>query len=110
MPHVMRDSQGRIVAVLDRGQPGQTDEVPPDDPELLLFIAGESGERANFLRADLGFIRVLEDLIEVLIDKRVILLTDLPAEAQHKILSRGRLREHLRSSQGLIEDDDSDSI
>jgi hypothetical protein len=109
MPHVMRDKQGRIVAVLDRGQPGQTDEVAPDDPELLLFIAGDSPERAHFLRADLEFIRVLEDLIEVLIDKRVILLTDLPAEAQQKILSRGRLREHLRGSQGLIEDD-SDSI
>jgi hypothetical protein len=109
MPHVMRDKQGRIVAVLDRGQPGQTEEVSSEDPELLLFISGDSVERQNFLRADLGFIRVLEDLIEVLIDKRVILLTDLPAEAQHKILSRGRLREHLRGSQGLI-GDDSDSI
>ena len=62
------------------------------------------GEELMVLTADL-----LEDLIEVLIDKRVILLTDLPAEAQQKILSRGRLREHLRSSQGLI-DDDMDAI
>jgi hypothetical protein len=109
MPHVMRDKQGRIVAVLDRGQPGQTDEVAADDPELLMFIAGDSVDRQHFLRADLEFIRVLEDLIEVLIDKRVILLTDLPPEAQQKVLSRGRLREHLRGSSGLITDD-SDTI
>lgn len=109
MPHVMRDKKGRIVAVLDRGQAGQTEEVAIDDAELLAFIAGGSPEQQRFLHADLAFIRVLEDLIEVLIDKRVILLTDLPAEAQHKILSRGRLREHLRGSQGLIEDD-TDSI
>ena len=109
MPHVMRDSQGHIVAVLHRGKEGQTEELPPDDPELLMFIAGDSPERARFLHADLGFIRVLEDLIETLIEKRVILLTDLPHEAQTKILSRGRLRDTLRNSHGLI-GEESDSI
>jgi hypothetical protein len=103
MPHVLRDAQGQIMAIFDRPSPGRTDEIASDDPEIAVFLGiGDSRDR-NFVRADLDFIRVLEDLIEILIDRRMILMTDLPLEAQHKLIARGRLRRALRGAVGLLD-------
>jgi hypothetical protein len=45
-------------------------------------------------------VRVLEDVIDTLINRNVINITDLPAEAQAKLFSRKSFRER-RSSQAL---------
>jgi hypothetical protein len=103
MPHVLRDAQGQIMAIFDRPSPGRTEELASDDPEIAVFLGGADGHDRNFVRADLDFIRVLEDLIEILIDRRLILMTDLPIEAQNKLISRGRLRRALRGADGLLD-------
>lgn len=43
-------------------------------------------------RADLEFIRVLDDLIELLCRKQVISLEDFPEDARRKIFERQQLR------------------
>lgn len=43
-------------------------------------------------RTDLEMIRVYEDVVDVLISKRVICLTDLPLAAQEKLLRRKHMR------------------
>lgn len=103
MPHILRDTTGRIMAVLDRPSSGATEEVKADDPEVMSFLT-RKGPTSYFdlLRADLEFIRVIEDLIGALMDKGVLLLTDLPREAQEKLLRRGSLRRQLRESSGLM--------
>ena len=53
--------------------------------------------------------RVLEDLIECLVEKRLILVTDLPSEALNKISQRSDMREELRAVTDLLSDD-SDKI
>lgn len=55
---------------------------------------------------DTDFIRVLEDLIDVLINNGVIRLTDLPPQALEKINQRKRARAQLRESLDLLDDDD----
>ena len=55
-------------------------------------------------------IRVLDDLIEVLMRQGVIRITDLPAAAQSKLLSRTQARENLGGLDRLIEDEDSGVI
>lgn len=55
---------------------------------------------------DTDFIRVLEDLIDVLINNGVIRLTDLPPQALEKINQRKRTRAQLRESLDLLDDDD----
>lgn len=55
---------------------------------------------------DTDFIRVLEDLIDVLINNGVIRLTDLPSQALEKINQRKRARAQLRESLDLLDDDD----
>lgn len=47
--------------------------------------------------ADAGYIRVLEDLVDTLIDKDVIALTDLPQKAQEKHNAR-------KSLEGVVRD------
>src|SRR5690349_571446 len=102
MPHVLRDGQGKILAVLDRPGAGGTEELPNDHPDIVAFLASK-GPTSYFdlLRADLEFVRVIEDLIAVLLAKGVLLLTDLPQEAQEKLLRRGSLRRKFRDSAGL---------
>lgn len=55
---------------------------------------------------DADFIRVLEDLIDVLVAKGVIRLTDLPAEALNKLVRRKQARTRLRDALDLIDDEE----
>lgn len=47
-------------------------------------------------------IRVYEDVVDVLIGKRIICLTDLPRAAQEKLLRRKHLRSLLASFSEVI--------
>ena len=55
---------------------------------------------------DADFVRVLEDLIDALLDKGVLRVTDLPPEAMAKLHARKSARQRLRNSLDLIEDSD----
>ena len=55
-------------------------------------------------------VRVLEDLIEVLMTKGVISITDLPWAAQTKLMNRAQARRQLSGLEGLINDDDEQLI
>jgi len=56
--------------------------------------------------SDREFIRVLEDLIDTLINRGVIRLTDLPPEALKKIQERKQTRSKLRGGLDLLNEDD----
>jgi hypothetical protein len=51
--------------------------------------------RGDFDRSDMEMIRVYEDLMDILMAKRIILLTDFPQAAQEKIVKRKKLRSSL---------------
>jgi hypothetical protein len=109
MPYVARDSKGRIIDVQERETWKTCEQVALDDPELVSYLnglAGGDGTRAN-VRAeleasDLEFIRVIEDIITVLIDKRIFMLTDLPAAAQQKLARRYNLRSKLTDLGNIV--------
>ncbi len=61
--------------------------------------------------SDHAFIRVLDDLIAVLIDKQVIAIDDLPKPAREKYQARHKLRFELQGLDELLaeaEDEDED--
>lgn len=58
--------------------------------------------------SDAEFIRVLEDLIDALLERGVIRLTDLPPHALEKLQERKLTREQLRHGLNLIDDEDGD--
>ena len=60
---------------------------------------------ASLSATDKDFIRVLEDVVELLIGKGVILFTELPTQAQEKILLRRRLRSETTGLSNLIGED-----
>jgi hypothetical protein len=47
----------------------------------------------GFARLDADFVRVLEDVIDTLIARHVINITDLPDQAQAKLFARKSFRE-----------------
>jgi len=107
--YVNRDSQGQISQV-SRSANAQCQEfVSPESAELQRFINAETHESALLRQSDMEFVRVLEDVITLLMDRGVIRFTDLPEKAQEKLLDRQSLRKRVNDV-GLISDDDSDVI
>ncbi|HEY9536792.1 MAG TPA: hypothetical protein VIS03_04285 [Kiloniellaceae bacterium] len=111
MPYVARDDRGLICEVQERETQSACEQVPLDDPELLAYLSGPSDDgrggaeiRAELEASDLEFVRVIEDVITVLIDKRVFMLTDLPAAAQQKLARRYNLRSKLADLSGIVSD------
>jgi len=110
MPFAQRDKQGRIIALFSEPRAGAEEAVPASHEEVLVFLLSgnaEQTETKNYLsQTDDEMIRVVEDVIDLLIKKNLILLTDLPAAAQQKLILRKRLRaKFLLEDTVLIEDD-----
>ena len=105
MPFVKRDETGAIVAVSQQSSPEFGEEVSAEDAGVQVFLAGLEASNSVLDETDQDFIRVLEDVVQLLIDKGVILFTDLPESAQVKIMRRQNLRSKLSGSLDLIGDD-----
>lgn len=115
MPYVLRDQNGKIAALFGEPDPrrGVTEELPPDNPEVTEFldsasVAGEAAQRLSM--SDIEMARVAEDLIYSLIDKGVLLFTDLPPAARRKLLARRQLREQFDPLAGMIRTDEEDIL
>jgi len=95
MPFILREPSGEI-ASLHRADPGGGEWLADTDPVVQAFVGrtGE-GDGAEFHRLDADFVRVIEDVIDTLIVRNVINITDLPVQAQAKLLARKSLRERL---------------
>lgn len=112
MPFVKRDDAGRVVALFREKSPEADEYLPPHHEDIRAFVEAATGGRdpdVEFFRSDQSMIRVLEDLLDTLIEKKTVLLTDLPLPAQHKLLDRKRLRSELTRI-GEILSDESDDI
>jgi hypothetical protein len=100
MPFVERNANGSIVAVHDRPLTGATEELPADHRELVAFhgtVEETRRLREGLSESDLDIARVIEDLIEALLRRGLILPTDLPSPALTKITQRRQMRSRLRA-------------
>lgn len=112
MPYVMRNADGRIIAVLSEHVEG-ADMVAAHDSELTEFLQADSPEsraQRELVESDLGIVRVLEDLIDVLIQRGHIMFTDFPEQAQHKLLARRGLRKEFSYMDDLFNDEEGVDI
>ena len=105
MPFVKRDEQGDVIAVSQESGPDFTEEVAKDDSAMIAFINDVGGEGSILAASDLDLIRVVEDVVELLIAKGLILFTELPENAQKKIMLRQRMRSQAGNLQDLISKD-----
>jgi len=111
MPYARRTPDG-LIDSLHRTDPGGAEWVEEDGAEVQAFLAGRAvgdtagghaGDAAaaptapdeHFAALDADFVRVIEDVIDTLILKNIINITDLPAEAQTKLFSRKSFRDRV---------------
>jgi hypothetical protein len=105
MPFVKRNASGAIVVIHASSNADATEELSPDSPELVAFMARRPDDeeiKAGLVLSDAELIRVIEDLIEVLVRKQLILPTDLPSPALDKITHRRKLRDQLTELVNLV--------
>lgn len=110
MPYAQRDHTGKITAVFLEPQESAKEWVDIRDRALLEFLGThEAGVLHQRLleESDADAFRVVEDLIDLLIRKRLISFTELPPAAQSKMSARRHIREQIRESHApLIENGD----
>ena len=79
------------------------------DPEIKAFT--EKSQNAELIKKilktmDMEMVRVIEDLVDILVDRRLILFTDLPEPVQNKLLFKRSIRENLSPETSKIDDDE----
>ena len=100
MPYIQRNSDGQIIAITRSMEPGG-DYLPVDHPQVVGFLASSGTSDAadarsvEMLLSDLKMIRVIEDVIDILMSKNLIIFSDLPPAVQEKILTQKGRREKL---------------
>lgn len=105
--YIRRDETGQIVSVSRVPAPDHAERCSPERADVAAFVQLLAARNSALLESDLSLIRALEDLIDVLIHKDVLRLTDLPDSVQAKLLSRRRLRGSMRSLNLLGDDDET---
>ena len=110
MLYGLMGDDNQVHAVSDKPLSNDWQLVDMDDESLKLFLQKNPEISAGIMESsDADFIRVLEDVIDLLIDKQLIQFTEFPDAVQTKLLNRRRYRESLRSNSDntrLLEDDD----
>jgi hypothetical protein len=104
MPFIRRNSEGQIESLHRHGS-SDMEFLPEGHADLMSFIGHSTVEPGDFGRLDADFVRVIEDVIDTLIVKNLINITDLPGEAQAKLFARKSFRERAtRNSLRLFSD------
>lgn len=103
MPYVQRNERAEVVGLLKEPTDSAREFLVSSHPDVVAFLLdrqpgrdGPDGREEGFsLLADLEMVRVIEDLVDLLISKNVIVLTDLPEAVQDKLLRQRNLRSAL---------------
>ena len=108
MIYIERNASGDIENI--KFSPGENrEEMSLHDPRLTEFI--KNAEDSDALvesvlnRLDLDMVRVIEDLIDIMIERNLIIFTDLPAPVQNKLLFKRNIR-NLKQETSFIDDNE----
>ncbi len=108
MLYVERNDEGNIIALHNSPQENAAEQKTSVDQEVLDFLeqnATSESWQTLLTISDMGFIRLLEDMVDLLIRKNVIIFTELPEKAQEKIMERKKIREKYATHSILTVDD-----
>jgi len=110
MPYVNRNEEGEIVQLLDAPNSENSEWLELASPEIVAFMqkpSSISNIKEALSGSDSEMIRVIEDLVDVLMEKGVFLFTELPEAAQSKLNARKKLRQDVNALDNLIGEDDN---
>lgn len=107
---IKRDDAGKIVAISKVQDVNFPECLDDDNPELQIFMRSLKTYQHHVLaQTDHSMARVVEDVINVMVEKNLIYFTDLPDGAQKKLLARREIRGQNKLSD-LIDDTDDLNI
>lgn len=102
MAHVLLGDKDKVTNVFSRAQPDRIGyaEIADDDPRIAEFYTPTVKEEATkeLQATDSAMFRALEQLIDVLIEKRVISAKDLPPRTEELYSERKGARERLNQA------------
>ncbi len=111
MLYVSRDKSGKVNGIFRKGSSKAKEVLPENHPDIALFF-GEmhtanhtQPTSMDLTKSDLAFIRVIEDLVDLLIAKNILTFTELPEKVREKILSRKDARGNLSGCNDLVVSD-----
>lgn len=106
--YIKRNQEGAIIAISQIAENDLSEFVSDDSKELHIYLQSlKSEQMASLEQSDQAMARVLEDVINLLVDQGTIRFTDLPQAAQTKLLSRRELRGQ-QQGMNLLDDGDDD--
>lgn len=109
MIYIRRNSDQQI-SEIDFSPAPHLEEISLFDPELKKFL--ENSEHSEELiktvldKLDSDMVRVIEDLVDILIDKELICFTDLPQPVQNKLLFKKNIRNTLNEDNSILSNDE----
>jgi hypothetical protein len=109
MPYARRDAGGRVVALTLEPEAGDEELLDIGHPDVVAFLRGGPAappDMARLSSLDTEMARVMEDLIDILVQRRVLMFTDLPHAAQQKLLQRRQLRQQVSPATSMVDDAD----
>ena len=95
--YVKRNQAGEIIALSATAESGDAETANMQDPAVRRFLQ----------ELDLDFVRVLEDVIELLIARGHFRFTDLPPAAQAKLRYRKSVRSQWQAVASPLDDDEA---
>lgn len=110
MPYITRNNKGEIAEIHNSPDNEEASWIDPSNPEILGFIKRiETTEKARqaLTGTDYEMMRVVEDLIDMLMERQIFLFTELPEPVQAKLNARKQLRKDMSSLDNLINEDDA---
>ena len=107
MLYIERNEDGTVAAICQSPTEKATEQKSLMDEEVLEFLGREKNIDSwiqLLSLSDVSIIRVLEDLIDVLVKKNIIMMTDLPEEARDKLKERKSVRKKMDNGQLVVDD------
>ena len=105
MPYIQRDAIGKMIAISETEGPNFSEFLSSTHPDVVEFVTGidwSEPARSALANSVRDMARVIDDLIDVLIRKQVILYTDLPEAVKQKVAIRNQLRDRPRALENPI--------
>lgn len=106
MIYIERDSKGEIISLRRTAdKPGMECKTAMDAEILKFFDSIEDSDVKFQLLAssDAAISRILEDVIDLLVSKNLIMFTELPEEAQKKIQARKQIRQGIEKRSIIVD-------
>lgn len=93
MPYIHRSANGEVESLHRAATLDAAEFLDAADPEVRRLLNQQLAEPTDFERLDADFVRVLEDLIDVLLSNGALRITDLPDAVRAKLFLRKDHRE-----------------